>query len=72
MRFEAEPHRDRVAHECEFDSLAGQDLGLAGEQQPGPAPPCYPCFIWSRSGIDNSLNDNSYPLTGADVRESVV
>ena len=44
MRFEAAPHRDRVAHECEIDSLAGQDLGLAGEQQPRSRAPLLPLF----------------------------
>src|SRR6266566_4467879 len=29
--------------------------------------PCSPCFIWSRSGIANSYNDNPAPVQGADV-----
>jgi len=29
--------------------------------------PCFPCFIWSRSGVGNSFNRNRNPLTDADA-----
>jgi len=34
----------------------------------GPAPPCSPCFIRSRSGVANSYNDNPAPAPGCRCR----
>jgi hypothetical protein len=36
-----------------------------------PRGPCSPCFIWSRSGIANSYNDNPAPAQGADARRDI-
>lgn len=37
-----------------------------------PIGPCFSCFIWSRSGIANSLNNSSHPLAGGDARENAM
>src|SRR6266436_9315587 len=34
--------------------------------------PCSPCFIWSRSGIANSYNDNPAPARGADDCRGII
>jgi hypothetical protein len=52
---------------AEIGSALSADTYRASVQTHSSRTPCYPCFIWSRSGIANSYNDNPAPAQGANA-----